>query len=121
MRIQSWHRWTCAVTYAALIFVASSLPAASLPHPGLWRFDKLLHFGAFFGLGVLVMWAWRRYFASVAMGTLYGVLDELHQRLTPGRDASAFDALADLAGCAVGACACWLWLRSRRARRSNAG
>ena len=39
---------------------------------------------------------------SIALATLYGLSDEFHQSFVPGRDASAFDVLVDIAGASLG-------------------
>jgi VanZ family protein len=40
--------------------------------------------------------------ASMAYASLYGVTDEIHQSFVPGREASALDVAADVAGAAIG-------------------
>src|SRR5689334_10395443 len=100
-----------------MIFGLSSIPARAFPQSmsPLWSFDKLAHAILFGGLGALVYRAvalgHRRapssqslaWVIAVAVASLYGVLDEIHQRWTPGRSSDPKDALADLAGACMGA------------------
>jgi VanZ family protein len=109
----------------ALIFVASAQPDTGrlgrLP-------DWLSHGAAYFVLGLLLgralsggldrrlgrpqaLWL-------VALGTAYGISDELHQAFVPGRDASAWDVLKDLVGCALAALALRLRTPSPAGRRT---
>jgi len=39
--------------------------------------------------------------ASIAMATLYGLSDEIHQSFVPGREASGMDLLADFTGASL--------------------
>lgn len=50
---------------------------------------------------------------AVAISTLYGVTDEVHQAFVPGRNADPWDLVKDLGGALVGAAAC-AWPRSSR-------
>ena len=91
--------------------------------------DKLLHAGAFLVWGLLCGWAiatsfprlsgrWLL-FTVVITGTLYGLSDEFHQSLVPGRHADPWDVAADFTGSLVAACiVCAL---SRRRQLANAG
>lgn len=49
----------------------------------------------------------------VAAVSLLGALDELHQRIVPGRSAEFFDWVADVVGAWLGV-ALWHWLKVRR-------
>lgn len=71
--------------------------------------DKLLHFGAYGLLSVLLYLniyfqdkfsLLKKYPASltVLIASLYGLLDEFHQMLVPGRSAEFLDWVADFSG-----------------------
>jgi VanZ family protein len=72
--------------------------------------DKLGHFAAFAVLAALLCCAalalWRptaRLYASIfAVLAGYGALDELSQRLSPGRSSDFRDWIADCAGASIG-------------------
>jgi len=99
-------RWIPALLWMALIFSFSSLQdVAATPAP-----DYLLHFNAYFILGVLVWWAsalsfswgWGLRLAILwLLSTTYGGSDEIHQMFVPGREASVADLVADSLGAAV--------------------
>jgi VanZ family protein len=108
----------------ALLFVLSSMPDLPSGPPGLT--DKHAHSIAYAVLGGLLLralsgaaWAgitWRRVAAAVALSTLYGVTDELHQWFVPGREASLADLAADAVGAGVAAVVLGAWaiIRPRR-------
>jgi VanZ family protein len=104
--------WAPAVVYMAAIFAASSV---SLETPLVSRFplqDKGLHALEFAVLGFLLAHAtlrtwpfhawWRVAALAVVIGVAWGVLDELHQALVPGRHADLLDAVADSVGVVIG-------------------
>lgn len=73
--------------------------------------DKVLHFGAYF---VMAIFGWRAFrhtgikklnlaLLCVLFCSLYGVSDEWHQSLVPGRTASVWDWLADSLGATMAA------------------
>jgi len=96
--------WAPVLAYASLIFYLSSIPSSGLPE---WNFDlSILHVPLFFGLSYLILRAlpsrgvplWRLFALSIAVSTLYGVTDELHQLFVPGRTFSLMDMLFDFIG-----------------------
>jgi hypothetical protein len=96
--------WLPVLAYAGLVFLLSSIPSAGLPK---WGFDmSILHVPLFFGLSYLILRAlpgrgvplWRLFALSIAVSTLYGVTDELHQLFVPGRTFSLVDMLFDFIG-----------------------
>ncbi len=106
--------------WAVLIFLGSSLPIASSSAGG-GIVDKLLHFTEFavftFLLARLLTKTERpflkRYLISIAIsiGCLYGLSNELHQLMIPGRSFEIADLLADLAGSLFGMAAFSLTLK----------
>jgi VanZ family protein len=118
--------WGPVIAYMAIIFWESSLTNA--PLPGRLS-DKVAHALGYGLLGGLVARAlaggfprplsWSGVILSVAVATLYGASDELHQHYVPGRTADLNDLIADAAGAALGVIAVWacgiLWPRVARA------
>jgi VanZ family protein len=119
---------TTSVAWMGLIYYLSSRPPDQIPgvdmFSGLGELrDTLGHAAIYLVLGVVMLgcaWSWadqRRYqlrwtILPLALGAAYGLLDELHQSLVPGRSASALDVLTDSAGVITG-----VLLASRAARR----
>lgn len=102
--------WMVGITYA------SSLSVPPMP-PGIEGFvpiDKVCHFAAFALGGLLLALALKRstdwsllkiFVVALLAVSAFGVLDELHQLLTPGRSgADLGDWSADSLGAATGAC-----------------
>jgi VanZ family protein len=90
------------------IFFASDLPAGDVSIR-LW--DKALHFIVYGALGVCFLlpvtdgrWSKltpRSAVPAVALATLYGMTDEIHQMFTPGRHPDLRDIVADALGAAA--------------------
>jgi VanZ family protein len=113
------------VAYAAVLFALSSQarPLSFLP-PELLAQDKVLHAIAYAALAALLvpglrgagLPARRALLAAIALASLYGVSDEIHQAFVPGRTADVLDWAADTAGAAVGAVVAGAALALRRPR-----
>ena len=99
------------IIYWIMLFTATSLPAANLPSVAIS--DKIKHFGAFFGLSILLSLTllyqnknllFKNYFlaAALVISSIYGLLDEIHQSFVPGRNSEFLDWVADSLGAAVG-------------------
>jgi VanZ family protein len=97
-----------ALLWAVTIFIASSIPAYSIPNFAIFSQDKLLHFLVYFIFTSLVYIALihqsrfpalsqRPLLWSIFIAAIYGALDEFHQSFT-GRNADVLDLLADVAG-----------------------
>lgn len=77
--------------------------------PGFWNADKLVHCICFAGLAFWVafgVWThlptkWR-IALPIAIVSVYGIIDEIHQSFTPGRETSVFDWCADTIGAIIG-------------------
>lgn len=124
--------WLPVLAWMGVIFFGTSLPRA----PQLMEFgggDKVAHGAGYAVLGLLLMRAFRgsaRYaapmaaFASLLLGGLYAVLDELHQALLPTRTCSGADMLADLVGLTAVVMVGWAFsgaLAIRQGRAARAG
>ncbi|MDR0624447.1 MAG: VanZ family protein [Treponema sp.] len=99
---------------AVFIWLLSS--QSILPKPkGILGFDKLQHLLAFAVLtGAVCLWVPRKkwktrslFFMMIAaaIGSAYGIVDEVHQFFVPGRDCNVWDWIADTLGTAIGASA----------------
>ncbi|MDR1799750.1 MAG: VanZ family protein [Bifidobacteriaceae bacterium] len=113
-----------AIIWAVVIFILSAIPGDAFP-PRPSFTNVLAHGAAYALLGALVFGALHRprpqagakvtvltLLAAIGLASLYGVTDELHQILTPGRVADPWDWLTDTVGATLGGLAAW-WLLSR--------
>jgi hypothetical protein len=110
--------WFLAILWASGIVVASSIPGHRLPDAGFDGVDKAVHFLEFAMLAHFLARAWR-FAPAVLLCVAFGVLDELHQTLTPNREPSVYDALADALGALAGAALVLWWQDWQRRRRSH--
>ena len=100
--------WLSTAGYMMLIFYLSSHTGISLPSFAK-HFDKFVHMCAYVPLAFLIYLALeksglRRYVFAAAFifASIYGITDEFHQSMVPGRDAAVGDALADTLGSLLG-------------------
>lgn len=103
--------WGPVLAIMALIFFASSLSDPGAPPGGLS--DKAAHFVAYAALGASLIRALARGRSAAmtpgriglaaALGAVYGLSDELHQRFVPDRSPELLDLAADAAGALAGA------------------
>ncbi|MBP7865748.1 MAG: VanZ family protein [Acidobacteria bacterium] len=93
------------------MLLGTSLPGSAAPKLPLG--DKLVHFTAYAGMGLLAALslrvqrraprlAARPYRATLLAAGAYALLDELHQLMIPRRSFEAWDLLADVLGAAAG-------------------
>lgn len=100
---RGWVGWIPAAIWAAVLFLVSHQPTLSVNLGG--GRDKIAHFGAYLVLGFLLAWGrgpQARIFWLILLGSLYGILDELHQSFVPGRSADVWDVTADIFGVFTG-------------------
>lgn len=105
------------VIYCVVIFVQSAFPSPEVLEQFDWS-DKSLHFMGYALLGALLVRMFKREFSamapwkvillSVLVGTFYGISDELHQAMVPGRFADVRDVLADMLGIIPASVLFWL-------------
>jgi VanZ family protein len=118
---QYW-RWALVVAWMGVIFYLSS--RSTLPRPKSVSADLEAvagHFTAYAVLALLVSYALsdsgisaiRRLIYAVVFAVMYGVSDEIHQSLVPGRDPAMLDICIDALG-AITALAGWQFVRRRR-------
>jgi VanZ family protein len=93
--------------YWVVIFLGTHMPGG--PDKPVWGSDKVLHFSAYAGLGILlgcVMLRSRttmlRFLAGWSIVILYGAVDEFSQIWAQGRTADVWDWTADVTGGAIG-------------------
>lgn len=127
-RARAWLFGALALAWAAFLYWESSQarPFPFLPR-GILTQDKLLHFGAYAVLAALLVGALARTrlgplaraaIVAALLASGYGASDEWHQAHVPGREASAWDWLADTLGAAAGATVMTVALRRRDLRAS---
>ena len=99
------------IFYWIVLFIATSLPSKSLPKIAVS--DKFEHLFAYMILGAFlytafkfqkkVLWIKKYGFLSALFViALYGLFDELHQILIPGRYCETWDWIADFIGGNIG-------------------
>ena len=108
-----------ALLWSGLIYWLSSQPGGdpriqSLQFPGA---DKIAHFVAFGVLAALLAQTLRdlgdttSLVVAIALASAFGVTDELHQRITPGRDPNVLDWVADTLGAITAVAVVWFLRR----------
>ena len=118
----------------ALIALFSSQSMHSIELDQIPLRDKGVHFVEFALLAILVARAlaapylsgallqrrarWKIALWAIALTTLWGFLDEVHQAFVPGRTADAWDVLADFLG-SIGGTAIYLALSRAIARKRS--
>ncbi|OFX13079.1 MAG: hypothetical protein A2Z18_04835 [Armatimonadetes bacterium RBG_16_58_9] len=124
------YRWGPTVACMAALFYLSAQPyLPDIPKLGFLDMgDKSEHFVAYAVLGALI---WRalssaspklwRICATVAVATAYGLSDESHQILVPGRKFDLLDLGADALGSAVAAAVLTLWIGGNRFGKEERG
>ena len=114
--------WGPFLAALVVVFWLSSMSRV----PGTQYFwDKLLHTAGYAGIGILALRAFHGGFLQVRLAPtlfagiaviLWGASDEFHQSFVPGRDASAWDLLADSVGFLLGVLLVLAIVRLRAAR-----
>ena len=112
-------RWLPPLLWAGVILFGTSLPQEAVPVQ-TGKIDKILHFSIYTVFSYLltrqisdITTRWRAAAIAVAFATVFGALDEWHQRFIPGRSTEFADWRADTLGAIVGALVCVALLRRR--------
>lgn len=88
------------------IFVVSSMPGSLLPSgaPGLGHLIEYSVLGGLLVNALLPTMSWRRAVTlAILIASLYGIVDELHQYVTPGRNPEFSDWVIDTLSAFAGA------------------
>lgn len=102
--------WLLTVGYMGLIYYLSSqhIHIPRMPR----NFDKVIHVCAYIPLAYLFYLSLKKsginrytFVLAVICASIYGLTDELHQFIVPGRDASVGDFMADALGAFLGSIA----------------
>ena len=109
--VQDVKKWLPVLLWASLIFTLSHQPGLALPPLLVW--DKFLHVGAYFVLGLLLARPFGNHRILIAFlgAALYGLSDEFHQSFIPGRMVESGDLLADAVGGLLGG---WAYIRLKK-------
>jgi ribose/xylose/arabinose/galactoside ABC-type transport system permease subunit len=116
-----------AVLWAALIFALSSVPGSGFPsHPNF--LNVVAHFSEYLVLAVLLALTlnspgqalWKTALIALAIASLYGGSDEIHQLFIDGRTADPADWATDTLGALVGALATVWLISARKVRQGRA-
>lgn len=96
--------WGPAVAWAGLILLLGHLPPPIEPRVLFPHVDKIVHFGEYFVLGLLLVRATRGSgwsaptIQAMILGLLFAFADEAHQAWFPGRVSDVMDFAADSIG-----------------------
>ena len=110
MYIRSWRTWIF-LFYVSMVLYLSAQPGSNFSwFSQLWRYDKIVHFMEYLGMGFLLINAlkiqplkqshWR--FAILFL-LLFPIVDEILQHFTPTRIPDIVDGIADICGGLTGA------------------
>lgn len=113
--------WIPAFFWALLIFIGSSIPGHDIPG-SISMASNFLHIAEYAILGVLSARAlkrssfrflgWQVMALAFAICVLYGVSDEMHQVIVPGRSVNILDIIADAIGGGIGVSVWFLFTSS---------
>ncbi|MDR2550221.1 MAG: VanZ family protein [Desulfobulbus sp.] len=130
-RLDNGYRLLPLVLAMGALFYQSHQPGDSFTLPDIDSIDKLLHCLVYAVLGTTFLFAlppqWKRRrpvlagWAAVLFCLLYGIFDEFHQSLIPGRFAGLDDLAADVVGGALAVAGDWAWRRWRMFVKSRGG
>ena len=111
-----------ALLWAVIIITVSSIPNLKTPSLDFIAMDKVAHFAEYFILGLFLAYGLNKmnigkrevFWISACVAGLFGILDELHQLVVPGRVTDGFDMLADSIGAFAASGLFMLKIRKRR-------
>ena len=120
-------RWWPAILWAVVIFLLSAMSTPPKIGPEFRLKDKAIHWTLFCILAWFIAYALRRghnlslpktLVLAILMASVYGALDEFHQRFVPHRTCDVMDWVADTLGASAAAAAFYAY-ESRRSAKAN--
>ena len=110
MYIRSWKTWIF-LFYVSMVLYFSAQPGSNLNwFSQLWRYDKIVHFMEYLGVGFLLINALKiqplkklHWKFAILFLLLFPIIDEMLQHFTPTRIPDIVDAIADICGGLTGA------------------
>jgi len=103
------HRPWLLIIYVVIMFSNSIFSFIDIPIQHIWKYDKFIHFGEYFVLGILLFYVLyekqiskRNLMYSIVVVSLIPILDESIQHFIPSRISSLYDVFADYLGCYSG-------------------
>ena len=110
MYIKSWRAWLF-ISYLSLVIYFSVQSGDDLSWLSqLWKYDKLVHFLEYLGVGFLLINVLKikplskaQWLYAVCFLFLFPIFDELLQYYTPRRIPDIYDGCADILGGLIGA------------------
>jgi len=103
------HRPWLLITYVLIMFTNSIFSFIDIPIKHIWKYDKFIHFGEYFILGLLLFYmlyekpiSKNNLIYSIMIISLIPIIDESIQYFTPNRISSVSDAISDYFGCYFG-------------------
>ena len=110
MYIRSWKTWIF-LFYVSMVLYFSSQPGSNLNwFSQLWRYDKIVHFMEYLGMGFLLINALKiqplkklHWKFAILFLLLFPIVDEILQHFIPTRIPDFIDGIADICGGLTGA------------------
>ena len=110
MYIRSWKTWIF-LFYVSMVLYFSAQSVSNLNwFSQLWRYDKIVHFIEYFGVGFLLINALKiqplkklHWKFAILFLLLFPIVDEVLQHFTPTRIPDIVDGIADICGGLTGA------------------
>ena len=110
MYIRSWKTWIF-LFYVSMVLYFSAQPGSNLNcFFQLWRYDKIVHFVEYLGVGFLLINALKiqplkklHWNFAILFLLLFPIVDETLQHFTPTRIPDIVDGIADICGGLTGA------------------
>ena len=110
MYIRSWKTWIF-LFYVSMVLYFSAQPGSNLNwFSQLWRYDKIVHFMEYLGVGFLLINALKiqplkklHWKFAILFLLLFPIVDEILQHFTPTRIPDIMDGIADISGGLTGA------------------